>query len=296
MTVPQSSKDHGLMVEKPLRLASSTEGRFTILNEKNKDSESFDEDSYTDTDGDEFPQFSKSCVAPCPVPVDRQKLRLSHSSLPPMRFSGSMIPQGRFRTAPEDSVIKKYKKGRWECVEWQDPKENNQPRTVQNNLKEKAGNRMQHPPLIHEDSIFSFDQYDDSDRENLPEFSRSPPGNSLEIANEAPERSRPKLLETPSRNRYLAASPDFLSGRATPLEMQLHYGLERSLSGNGNPFLHPLSFEGRVGSPQSFRGSSVPPPDRLTQEQKHEKLLAKNQHLSELFCNVWYGQKKRPLW
>ena len=33
---------------------------------------------------------------------------------------------------------------------------------------------------------------------------------------------------------------------------------------------------------------------RLTPEQEHEKLLAKNQHLSELFCNVWYGQKKRP--
>ena len=60
MTVPQSSKDQGLVVEKGLRLSSSTEGRFTILDEKNKDSESFDEDSYTDTEGDEFPQFSKS--------------------------------------------------------------------------------------------------------------------------------------------------------------------------------------------------------------------------------------------
>ena len=56
-----------------------------------------------------------------------------------------------------------------------------------------------------------------------------------------------------------------VSGRATPLEMQLHYGLERSLSGNGSAYLNPYTFEARVGSPQSFRGSSVPPPDRWVQ-------------------------------
>lgn len=54
-----------------------------------------------------------------------------------------------------------------------------------------------------------------------------------------------------------------VSGRVTPLEMQLHYGLERSLSGNGGNLLDPYTFESRVGTPMNTRGSSVPPPDRL---------------------------------
>ena len=69
--------------------------------------------------------------------------------------------------------------------------------------------RSQHPPLIHEDSVFSMDQYDDLDRENLPEFSKSPPGNSLEVSMDGPARPSPKFLDTPMRNRLLAASPDF---------------------------------------------------------------------------------------
>ena len=60
MTIPQTSKSQGLGIETGLRLSSSTEGRFTILDEKNKDSESFDDDSYTDTEGEEISQFSKS--------------------------------------------------------------------------------------------------------------------------------------------------------------------------------------------------------------------------------------------
>lgn len=51
-----------------------------------------------------------------------------------MRFSGSMTPYGRVRTAPEDSM-KKYKKGRWECTEWRDSGEATQPLSIHNNSK-----------------------------------------------------------------------------------------------------------------------------------------------------------------
>uniref|UniRef100_A0A1I7RR61 Uncharacterized protein n=1 Tax=Bursaphelenchus xylophilus TaxID=6326 RepID=A0A1I7RR61_BURXY len=42
------------------RLPSSTDGRFVILDEKNKDSDSFDETSSSDNDSTDNAQFSRS--------------------------------------------------------------------------------------------------------------------------------------------------------------------------------------------------------------------------------------------
>uniref|UniRef100_A0A914PJN5 Uncharacterized protein n=1 Tax=Panagrolaimus davidi TaxID=227884 RepID=A0A914PJN5_9BILA len=65
------------------------------------------------------------------------------------------------------------------------------------------------------------------------------PSTSIEKPNSLP--LPPSVVNIPtSRSKLFGTSPDILSGRATPLEMQLHYGLERSLSGGGGNIFYPL--------------------------------------------------------
>uniref|UniRef100_A0AC34F2C3 Uncharacterized protein n=1 Tax=Panagrolaimus sp. ES5 TaxID=591445 RepID=A0AC34F2C3_9BILA len=139
-----------------------------------------------------------------------------------------------------------------------------------------ASSLHSHPPLAHETAIFSMEeQSDDSDRENnLPEFnsrfivtpgmdihttnsSSTTPSTSIEKPNSLP---LPPVVNIPtSRSKLFGTSPDILSGRATPLEMQLHYGLERSLSGGGGNIFYPLFDPQTSSTPTNgnMLGSSV---------------------------------------
>jgi hypothetical protein len=137
-----------------------------------------------------------------------------------------------------------------------------------------------HPPLAHETTIFSTEDHsDDSDRENnLPEFSSVTPIMDIQGSNASANPStsidKPNSLSLPTvpntptgRSKLLATSPDILSGRATPLEMQLHYGLERSLSGGGGNIFYPLfdpSMPSATINGGRHRGSSVSSQDYST--------------------------------
>ena len=96
------------------------------------------------------------------------------------------------------------------------------------------------------------------------------------------KRNSLSVLGTPTtgRSKFFGTSPDIcklfwwskvfalrkrylVSGRVTPLEMQLHFGLERSLSSNGGGYMYPM-FDAPMssdGNGNGFRGSS--PQDRL---------------------------------
>lgn len=56
--MPEESANNFPSFDVPKRLTNSTEGRFTILDEQQKDSDSFDDDS--DFENAEFPEFSQS--------------------------------------------------------------------------------------------------------------------------------------------------------------------------------------------------------------------------------------------
>uniref|UniRef100_A0AC34QN21 TSC22 domain family protein 3 n=1 Tax=Panagrolaimus sp. JU765 TaxID=591449 RepID=A0AC34QN21_9BILA len=210
---------------------------------------------------------SNCCLDPlCPSSTADLKLNYSHNSLPPMR----PVNTSRMRTATESAVPSQWqciKRGRWQCIQWYGPR-NALTEPIRANLSQPVLTRKfeemtQHPPLIHEDAIFSLDQSDDSDRENLPEFQTPYFPRSFESG---------KGVDPAVRNHLLATSPDFASGRVTPLEMQLHYGLERSLSNNAMPY--PLSFDGQPPGSPVISGPVVLPPDRSTGNTGNSQIVA----------------------
>jgi hypothetical protein len=340
MTLPSRTPPTETFLELPRRLANSTEGRFTIIDEKSKDSESFDDASSTDSDDNN--KFSRSfvttrtstllsCPSPTPIPLTVPRPANSHHlPLPQIRTmtnnNNNNLSTGRFRVGkvigdpgaasnilqlPLTTSEKRYKRGRWECKEWYDqndlvadsskrqakaplalwndisfpvptvtfPSNNNNnnsaqmPATTnllsQNDQNSSTTSLHSHPPLFHESTIFSMEeQSDESDRENnLPQFSSVTPIMDIQNSNSSVEKPNslplPPVLNTPtSRSKLFATSPEILSGRATPLEMSLHYGLERSLSGNGggNIFTYPLfdpSMPSSLSNGNRYRCSSV---------------------------------------
>uniref|UniRef100_A0A7E4UTR6 TSC22 domain family protein 1 n=1 Tax=Panagrellus redivivus TaxID=6233 RepID=A0A7E4UTR6_PANRE len=309
------------------RLAASTEGRFTIIDEQSKESDSFDDDTDTDTEGTRV--FSRSFVtttSTAPLTVDFPAQ--CPTSLPPPNFlpvPARMAAANRFRITrsdtnpavclqlkpdkPEPRVPtpvkapsgppvqgpalpeRRFKRGRWTCVEWGPDEKKKNPPIVNNNVSVPASPFITHTPasnsnsnttthsdastkrhLIHEQAFFSFENQfpDENDRENvLPNFTKEP--EQMEESTDLPSPD-PKLLSTQRRARFFATSPDFLStsGRVTPLEMQLH-GLERSLSsGHGPGLVLPPS----VNPMYMGRGGSVPPIERSVGNASSSQIVA----------------------
>ncbi|CAD5228945.1 unnamed protein product [Bursaphelenchus okinawaensis] len=227
------------------RLPSSTDGRFVILDEKNRDSDGFDETSSSDNDSNDNFQFSKSCyISKCSSP---NIPHLNYSISQPSRMT-TAHSTSRFKIVPIES---KYKRGRWEAFDYYDPKEPKRPILSENNREpgwtsnfslelgfvankkphQPMSQTVQRAPLATPEPMSSrslASEPEDGDQENNLPF-RFPP--NVRVFNDTIEEDN--TLGNDDKPR-LATSPEFfngpLSGRITPSEMLHQYGLERSLS------------------------------------------------------------------
>ncbi|CAI4228489.1 unnamed protein product [Auanema sp. JU1783] len=217
--------------EIPKRFAS-TEGRFSIIDEHSKDSES---DSDTD--------------APLPNFQQQRYLQPNFSKSVDYSHTQGAMAASRFRIVPVES---KYKRGRWNCFDYYEkdaicsksPKMSCpgpspfKPVTPKNDRSVRSLTEMAPPATAPatQQVTFNFDISSDSDRENSePNFSQSQRGfmNGDSKLIIEPPCNKPSVLNTmtitSSNSKNIPSSQTELSeGRMTPTEI-LQNGLETTL-------------------------------------------------------------------
>ncbi|KAI6191445.1 hypothetical protein M3Y97_00228900 [Aphelenchoides bicaudatus] len=246
----------------------SLDGRFTIIDEQSKDSDSFDETSSDNESNNDQIFFSKSgYISKCSSP---NLPHLNYSTSQPSRMSALNANASRFRVVPVEA---QYQRKRWIVWDWFDsgtqqnqnamggtiirgsqsnphtpnPVNSTKPifhltpptkRSVQKSNSMRAPLATPDPPMSTTSLAFNFS--DDSDRENSFPFEK----NQITVrqTGRQPESEEPRTtnitdLRDELQSSRLSPTPSGIlpslmmpSGRISPSEMLNQYGLERSLS------------------------------------------------------------------
>lgn len=239
---------------------ASTEGRFSIIDEKCKESTSADSDSSEHSDA-EIKAITQNRVS---VKCYSPNAGLTDSAQAPNLNASHMTTSGsRFKIVPIES---RYKRGRWACWDYygSDGTTNAKgartapsPLNYSNNLMSNSLKGLPTGPIASPNSVpataptsgsdpvtFAFDLSDESDAENEPasvsqrgllpdqnlpsgsnqQGTKMPPSVESAVSNENTNSGR--LVVSPECSKCQCAN----GGRITPSEMLHNYGLERSLS------------------------------------------------------------------